>query len=61
MYYEHCGRMDDAQYANDMVDRSRKYELAGFRQGDKLFYSFESSLQPLDVRVIDQMINTTFK
>ena len=61
LFYEHCGRMDDAQYANDMVDRSRKYELAGIRQGDKLFYSFESSLMPLDVRVIDQMINETFK
>lgn len=61
LYYEHCGRMDDEDYANDMVDRSRKYALAGIMQGDRLFYTFESSKYPLDVRVVDKLIQEQFK
>lgn len=61
LYYEHCGRMDDEVYANDMVDRSRKYALAGIRQGDSLFYTFESSRYPLDSRVVDNLIRDQFK
>ena len=61
IYYEHCGRMDDPGYAEDMVERSVKYSLSGILQGDRLFYTFETSATPLDVRVLDEMIRRNFK
>ena len=61
LYLEHCGKMNDAGYIDDMIDRSRKYALEGIMQGDRLFYTFESSFKPLDVRVIDKMIDELFR
>ena len=61
IYYEHCGRMGDPGYVEDMIDRSRKYTFAGIYQGDKLFYTFESAKQPLDVRVVSEMIEKNFR
>ena len=60
IYYEHCGKMDDPGYAEEMVERSVKYSLAGIVQGDSLFYTYESSTKPLDVRVLDNMIKRSF-
>ena len=61
IYYEHCGSMGEPGYAEDMVERSRKYTLAGIHQGDRLFYTFESAKYPLDVRVISEMIEKNFR
>ena len=61
IYYEHCGRMDDPEYSEDMVNRVNDYSLAGILQGDRLFMTFETSKTPLDVRVLDKMINKIFK
>ena len=61
IYHEHCGMMDNQDYKEDMVERVNGYNLAGIFLGDRLFLSFESSKTPLDVRVIDNLINTHFK
>ena len=61
VYYEHCGRMDDPGYVEDMTGRAIKYSLAGIIQGDRLFYTFETSKTPLDVRVLDNLINSCFR
>lgn len=61
LYYEHCGRMDDPDYAEDMVSRANEYSLAGIIQGDRLFYTFETSKTPLNVSVLDNLINCCFK
>ena len=61
IYYEHCGRMGDPGYVEDMVERSRKYTLAGICQGESLFYTFESAKFPLDVRVVSEMIEKNFR
>lgn len=61
VYYEHCGKMGDPGYVEDMIDRSRKYAFDGIFQGDRLFYTFESAKQPLDVRVITEMIENNFR
>ena len=53
--------MGDQQYADDMVDRINKYEAAGIHQGDRLFLTYETANRPLDVRVLDIMINDLFK
>ena len=61
IYYEHCGRMGDPGYVEDMIERSRKYTFAGIYQGDKLFYTFESASKPLDVRLVSEMIEKNFR
>ena len=60
IYHEHCGKMSDPGYVEDMMERSIKYSLAGIILGDRLFYTFESSKTPLDVRVLDNMIRCNF-
>ena len=60
LYLEHCGKMGDPDYAEEMVVRHNKYGNEGIILGDKLFYTFESSKTPLDVRVVDQMIDVLF-
>ena len=59
LYHEHCGKLDDTKYTKDNLPRINDYILNGF--GDRLFLSFESSVVPLDVRVIDKMINDNFR
>ena len=61
LYLEHNGKVGDQVYGDDMVDRLNKYTLAGIYQGDRLFMTFESANRPLDVRVVDKMINDLFK
>ena len=61
IYYEHFGKMDDPGYASDNVRRLRTYELNGYLLGDNLFASFETSLNPLDTRILDEMIRVHFK
>lgn len=60
VYYEHCGKMDDPEYAEDMVSRVSDYSREGIVLGDRLFMTFETSKTPLDVRVLDKMIRTNF-
>ena len=60
LYLEHCGKVGDQQYGDDMVERLNDYNLAGIQQGDRLFLTFESANRPLDVRVIDKLINDQF-
>ncbi|MCR4774893.1 MAG: hypothetical protein K5869_00800 [Saccharofermentans sp.] len=61
IYHEHCGMMDDPEYADEMVNRVNTYNQAGIIQGDRLTFSFESASAPLDVRLIDKLINGYFK
>ena len=61
VYHEHCGRMDDPGYTEDMVNRNNLYAKEGIYNGDRLFYSFESSTTPLNTEYIDDFINTNFR
>lgn len=61
LYHEHCGMMDNVDYTDEMVYRVNEYNHAGILVGDRLFLTFESSKTPLDVRVVDQLINTHYR
>ena len=61
LYYEHCGMVGEQDYAEEMVDRAVKYSLTGIYNGDRLFYTYECSGKPLDVRVLDNLINNCFR
>lgn len=56
VYHEHCGKLDETGYTKESLPRISNYILNGFALGDRLFLSLESSVAPLDVRVIDKMI-----
>lgn len=61
LYHEHLGKLDDPQYTERNNSRINSYNDAGIILGDRLFLSFETSKTPLDVRVIDNLINTHFR
>ncbi len=61
IYYEHLGRLDDPKYAVDNVRKLSAYSLNGLTLGDNLFTTFETSVQPLDVRILDDLIEKKFR
>lgn len=61
LYHEHLGKLDDPQYTERNNIRINSYNEEGIILGDRLFLSFETSKTPLDVRVIDNLINTHFR
>ena len=58
VYLEHCGKMGDPQYTEDMLTRIKDYNDAGIVLGDRLFLTFESDKTPLDVSLLDSLIKT---
>ena len=61
IYYEHLGMMDDPDYANDNIQKITYYQLSGYTQGDRLFTTMETRQHPLDVRVLDRLIEEQFR
>lgn len=61
VYYEHCGKMDDPEYTKEMSERSHLYTSAKIFQGDRLFYTFETSDDPLDIKMLDEFIENGFR
>lgn len=61
LYHEHCGKMGDAGYKEDMVERTNGYSEAGIVLGDRLFYTFESDKTPLDIRTLDRITEMHFR
>ena len=61
IYYEHLGKMGDEDYAQTAVLRINKYVMNGFAVGDRLFTTMESYKAPLDLRVLDKMIESSFR
>lgn len=61
IYYEHLGKMGDEEYAHTTILRINKYVMNGIALGEKLFTTMESYTAPLDLRVLDQMIESSFR
>ena len=61
LYHEHCGKMGDRQYVDDMLTRAKDYNQAGIIMGDRLFYTFESEMMPLDVTALDNIIRLHYR
>ena len=61
IYLEHCGRVADPEYYDDMVRRINNYAMNGIIIGDNLYLLFETINAPLDVRVLDKLIEEQFR
>ncbi len=61
IYYEHLGRMDDEDYANKNTRKIINYNKNDLVLGDNLFVTMETKRNPLDVRVLDNLIQRKFK
>lgn len=61
IYHEHCGRMDDPTYTDDLLYRVNLYSQERIIIGDRLYLTFESSTRPLNTDALDDYINTNFK
>ena len=56
LFLEHLGMMDDPEYCRHALERVALYEKNGFFIGDTLLFSYETSLQPLNVRLLEKML-----
>ncbi len=61
LYHEHCGKMGDTGYVEDMIDRVNKYARAQIFLGDRLFCTFESETQPIDLSWLDDFIEKNYR
>lgn len=60
VYLEHFGMMDDEEYVDNVMFKLNAYEKSGIYLGDKLFFTHETSKNPLNTRVLDGMLRTMF-
>lgn len=61
LYHEHCGKMNDPQYTEDLIIRAKDYNRTGIILGDKLFFTFESETTPLDMTMLDNIISQHYR
>lgn len=58
--WEHMGMMGDEDYCKYALKKIENYEKAGFHQGQNIIYSFESSVCPLNTKVVDSILEAYF-
>ena len=57
LYWEHLGMMDDPEYCQNALLRIRQYEENGIWPGINLILSAETSAQPVNLAVINNLIS----
>jgi len=56
VYIEHLGMMDDPRYADTAVMKINRYQLAGYRMGIDVLFTFETKARPLDTAVLNKAL-----
>ncbi len=56
IYYEHFGMMDDQTYSDHAIKKIYLYEKNGFYQNDRLFMTFETRQNPLNLRILEHRL-----
>ena len=54
--WEHNGMMDDPEYAARAVQKICAYEMNGYHAGENLILTFETSEQPLNLKIIKGIV-----
>ena len=60
-YWEHLGKMDDAAYAENALQRIELYEKNSIFPGAKLILSHETLMRPINTQNIEKLINFYLK
>lgn len=60
-YWEHFGRMDDPNYADDFVRKAYTYMNNNMFPGRNVIFTYESLEYPLDINVIKKLVNDVRK
>jgi len=55
-YWEHAGRMDDPNYANDFVKKVNTYITNDLLLGKDVLFTYESLENPLEIRTIKKLV-----
>lgn len=57
-YWEHFGMMDDPQYRKKALAKIDQYIKAGLIPNEEVIFTFETSMTPISVNMIDKMIHS---
>lgn len=60
IYWEHCGRMDDPQYAFGILQKLKNFEKADIILDKNLILTFETMRTPFSGRTADKMVERWF-
>ncbi len=60
VYLEHLGMMDDMDYINSLLYKLDTYEKNGIYLGINLFFTYETSKNPLNTRALDDFLRKLF-
>lgn len=60
IYFEHFGLMDYPEYSAKAIKKIAKYEESGYWFGDNFLCTFETSENPLDMRIVEKMLKQYF-
>ena len=55
--WEHFGMMGDAEYSGKALRKIELYTQNGYYYGDNIIYTFESLENPMNTKVVDEMMN----
>ena len=56
LIWEHMGMMDNPKYLERSLDKVTKYEMNGYYPGENLILTHETSASPLNMRLVENMI-----
>ena len=60
IYFEHFGRMGDAGYRMDAMEKMDLYRASGIYPGKNLIFTYETEEKPLDIKGIRKMLLELF-
>lgn len=60
VYFEHFGMMDYPEYTVKAIKKITKYEENGYWFGDNFLCTFETSENPLNMRIVEKMLKHYF-
>lgn len=60
VYLEHFGMMDDMDYVSKTMQKLNTYERNGIYLGINLFITYETSIRPMNTKVLDEVLRALF-
>lgn len=61
LYWEHLGMMDDPEYVEKAIQKIRSYQQHNLFPGEHLILTYETRQQPINPKLVQQLIQHHFK